>query len=111
VKLLLQGRHLAITDALRGYTHRKVKRLLRFSSLVAKVDVTFDGSRHSTYTAKIIAGLPRNKTIVCSERDRTLTAALDRAVDSVERRLSTIKERLHRKGSREKVTRRLMGER
>lgn len=107
MKLLVQGRHLGITDALRTYAQLKVKRLSRFSSLIVKMDLIFDANKDSTYTAKIIGGLSRHKTIVCSERDKTLTAALDLAIDAVERKLSAIKEKLHRKGDREKVTRRL----
>ncbi len=108
MKLLVHGRHLAITDPLLGYTRAKVKRLSRFSNLILKVDIFFTANKDSSYTAKVIVGLPRNKTIVCSEREKTSTAALDLTMDAVERKLSTFKEKLRHKGNREKVARRLM---
>jgi putative sigma-54 modulation protein len=108
VKLLVQGRHLEITDALRGFTQLKVERLSRFFSPIMKVDVIFEANKDSTYTAKVIVGLPRNNTIVCTESDKTLTAALDLSIEAVERRLNAFKEKLRGKGDREKVTRRLM---
>jgi len=96
--LLVQGRHLQVTDALRGYTQAKAKRLSRFFTRITKVDVFFTVNRDSTYTAKVVAELPRNKTIVCSENGKTLTAALDLAIDAVERKLSAFKEQLKGKG-------------
>jgi putative sigma-54 modulation protein len=107
VKLLVQGRHLEVTDALRGYTQLKVERLSRFFATITKVDVVFEAAKDTTYTAKVIVGLPRNHTIVCSERERSLTAALDLTVETVERKLKEFKDRLQGKGHREKVTRRL----
>ena len=108
MELLVHGRHLAITDPLLGYTRAKVKRLSRFSNLILKVDIFFTANKDSSYTAKVIVGLPRNKTIVCSEREKTSTAALDLTMDTVERKLSAFKEKLRHKGNREKVARRLM---
>lgn len=108
MKLQVQGRRLEITEALRGYARTKAKRLSRFSNLILNVDIIFDANRDSTYAAKVIAGLRRNRTIVCSEREKSATAALDLAMDAVERKLSAIKEKLHRRGNREKVTQRLM---
>ena len=108
MKLQIYGRHLEIRDTLKGYTRAKVKRLSRFSSLILSVDVLFDANRDSTYTAKVIVGLHRNRTIVCSEREKSATAALDLAMDAIERKLSAVKEKLHRRRNREKVARRLM---
>ena len=108
MKLQVYGRQLEIRETLKGYTRAKMKRLLRFSSLILSVDVLFDANRDSTFAAKIIVGLPRNRTIVCSEREKSAMAALDLAMDRVERKLCAVKERLHRRGNREKVTRRLM---
>ena len=105
--ILVQGRHLEITDALRGYTRTKAKRLSRFFAPIRKVDVFFNANRDSTYTAKVIVGLPRNKTIVCSENEKTLTAALDLTIDHVERKLSAFKEKLRAKGGRGKAVRQL----
>jgi putative sigma-54 modulation protein len=108
VKLLVQGRHLEITDALRGYTQLKIERMTRFFNPIMKVDVIFESNKDSTYTAKVIVGLPKNHTVVCSETEKTLTAALDLSVEAIERKLSHFKEKLRGKGDREKVTRRLM---
>lgn len=106
MKLLVQGRHLQITDALRDYTQVKVERLSRFFSPIMKVHVIFAANKDSTYTAKVIVGLPRNKTIVYSESEKTLTAALDLAIDAIDRKLRAFKEKLRGKGHHEKVTRR-----
>ena len=108
MKLQVYGRQLEIRDTLKGYTRTKVKRLSRFSRLILSVDVLFDANRDSTFTAKVIVGLLRNRTIVCSEREKSATAALDLAIDRVERKLGAVKERLHRRGNRGKVARRLM---
>jgi putative sigma-54 modulation protein len=108
VNLIVQGRHLEVTDALRGYAQQKIERLARYFNPIFKVEVTFEANKDATYQAKLIVHLPKNHTVVCTEREKTLTAALDLATEAVERRLSALKEKLRGKGDREKVTRRLM---
>jgi putative sigma-54 modulation protein len=110
VKLHVQGRHIEVTDALRGYTQLKIERFNRFFNNITKVDVTFESNRNGTFQAKVVVGLPKHKTIVCREKEKTLTAALDLATESVERSLNAFKEKLRRKGDRERVTQRLSRE-
>jgi len=110
VKLIVQGKHGEVTDALRGYTQLKVERFSRFFANITKVDVHYDSNPDGTYEAKVVVHLPKHNTIVCSEREKTLTAALDLATESVERRLNDFKDKIRNKGDRERVTRRLMRE-
>lgn len=108
MKLLIQGRHLEVSEALREYATSKADRLERFFHPIIKVDVNFEANPDGAYTAKVIVGLPRNHTLVCTEPGKTLTAALDLCVEAIERKLGAFKEKVRGKGSRERVARRLM---
>jgi putative sigma-54 modulation protein len=110
MKFIVQGRHVEITEALKGYTQLKVERFNRFFPNLTKVEVYFDSNPDGTFRAKVVVDLPKHKTLVCTENEKTLTAALDLATEAVERRLNDVKEKIRNKGDRERVTRRLTRE-
>lgn len=110
MKFIVQGRHVDVTEALKGYTQLKVERFNRFFPNLTKVEVFYEANPDGTYQAKIVVNLPKHKTLVCTEKEKTLTAALDLATESVERRLNDVKEKIRNKGDRERVTRRLTRE-
>lgn len=102
------GRHLDTGEALKEYVTAKVSRLENVWHNITKVEVIFDSVKGGQYESKIIVGLPRNHTIVCSEREKTLTGAFDLALGSVERQLTDFKEKLRGKGERARETRRFL---
>lgn len=102
------GRHLGTSEALKEYVTTKIGRLDKVWHNITKVEVIFDTIKDGHYESKIIVSLPRNHTIVCSEREKTLTAAFDLAMGSVERQLTDFKEKLRGKGERARETRRFL---
>lgn len=110
MKVVVQGHHVDVSEALREYTEEKVNRFTKFFQNISKVDIFFEGEKNGEYRAKVVVGLPKHKTVVCAEKGKTLYAALDLAADAAERSLNAFKEKLRRRDDRERVTRRLTRE-
>jgi len=100
VKLTVTGRHMTITDVLRKYATEKANRLTRYFGNIQKVDIIFTPERDNRYSAEMITHAPRGAVLVCHATNDTATAALDTAVEKMERHLNKLKDRLHRKDGR-----------
>lgn len=93
MRVAVQGRHVVLTDAMKDFAADKGQGLGRRFGRIQSVDITFRQS-NATYEAKVVVHLPRNHTVVCTEKARSFDAALDSAIGAVERRLAELKDRM-----------------
>lgn len=97
VKLAVTGRHMEITAVLRKYVVDKTARLTRYFKNLQKVEIIFNPEKDSRFSAEMIAHAPRGSVLVCHATDQTATAALDTAIEKMERHLVKLKDRLRRR--------------
>lgn len=107
MKVILEAPHVEVPEKLKDYAREKVSRFERLFQNIPRVEVRFDQDGAGSFRSRICVYLPKHKTIVCTESGANFVAALDVAAEAVERRLTEEKEKLRRRGDRERVTRRL----
>lgn len=97
-----------IVPALKEYVDDKIDRMSRYFNNITETKIIFEMGKGSTFTAELIASLPRNNVFVVKTSGTTATEAFDMAIDKMERKLRNFKERLS--SSTDKATRRIIRE-
>ena len=95
-------RHEQHPASVRAYALEKAEKISRFFDGVTHVQIVLD-RQHDKHTAEMIASATPNLRIVGHAAENTVTAAIDSAIDKVERQVVKAKERLkdhHRKPER-----------
>jgi len=109
-QLVLKGRNLEISQALRDYIAKKMDRLGRHLDriLETKVEITRENSRSQDdrYAAQIT--ISTNHTILrAEERGEDLRVVVDSAIDAIDRRITHYKGKLYGRGKRSSAGRAL----
>ncbi|MFQ5957360.1 MAG: ribosome hibernation-promoting factor, HPF/YfiA family [Candidatus Brocadiales bacterium] len=96
MNIIVSGRHLSITDAIKSYAEKKVGKLEKYFDRLIKVQVNLDveSERHR---AEMIASAARGSILIAEVIDHDIYAAIDRATDKLERQLTRHKEKLYKK--------------
>ncbi len=99
MNIIVSGRHLSITDAIKNYAEKKVQKLEKYFDRLIKVQVNLDveSERHR---AEMIASAARGAILVAEVIDHDIYAAIDKATDKLERQLTRHKEKLYQKRPR-----------
>eukprot|EP00195_Chlamydomonas_chlamydogama_P016987 CAMPEP_0202892572 /NCGR_PEP_ID=MMETSP1392-20130828/2286_1 /ASSEMBLY_ACC=CAM_ASM_000868 /TAXON_ID=225041 /ORGANISM="Chlamydomonas chlamydogama, Strain SAG 11-48b" /LENGTH=273 /DNA_ID=CAMNT_0049576579 /DNA_START=212 /DNA_END=1033 /DNA_ORIENTATION=- len=106
VKIIIQGRKLQVTDAIKAHVEDKIsKSCAKFIQEVKEVDVTLkarggDTGTHGKkeQTVDVTIYTIRNGVVRVEESEASLYAAIDVVCDKIERKLIRIKERAIAKG-------------
>jgi len=97
MKLVIQGKNIEITDAIREYVHQKIEKAVsHFQNMTTEVDVHLSVARNPRVTSKQIAEvtLYANGTVIrAQEGSETLYASIDLVADKIARQLRKYKER------------------
>ena len=97
MKLVIQGKNIEITDAIREYVHQKVEKAVsHFSSLTTEVDINLSVARNPRINPKQTAEVTiyANGTVIRSEESsEDLYASIDVVADKISRRLRKYKEK------------------
>ncbi|KAG1669972.1 hypothetical protein FOA52_016233 [Chlamydomonas sp. UWO 241] len=99
VKVIIQGRKLQVTDAIRAYVADKLSKACEhFSRAITKVEVTLSarGGDTGTHGAKeqtvqVTIHVLRNGVVRVEEKEESLYAAIDLVCDKVQRKLAKVK--------------------
>ena len=94
------GRHMSVTDAMKTYAEEKAQRLLRLSQRISEIQVVLD-FEGTLPKVEIIVDVEHAGDFVARETGKDMYAAIDAAVDKVQRQLREHKERFkkhHQKG-------------
>ena len=103
MKLVLKGKNIEVTDAIRSYVHQKIERAVNhFQNLTTEVDVHISVARNPRINLKQAAEVTiyaNGSVIHASESSESLYASIDLVADKIERQLRKYKER-RRQGMR-----------
>jgi putative sigma-54 modulation protein len=93
MKITIAGRHVELTDTLRGYVLSKVEGLERFHDGIINVDINL-GLEKNRNTVDMVAHLVRRKIVKVSEESNDMYVSIDLAVDKLKRQLRRHKSRI-----------------
>ena len=102
MKLVIQGKNIDITDAIREYVHQKIeKAVTHFQTMTTEVDVHLSVAKNPRINSKQTAEVTiyANGTVIrAQEGSEDLYASIDLVADKIHRQLRKYKEKLqHRK--------------
>jgi putative sigma-54 modulation protein len=99
MKLVIQGKNIEITDAIREYVHQKIEKAVsHFQSLTTEVDVHLSVARNPRITPKQTAEVTiyANGAVVrAEESSENLYASIDLVANKIARQLRKFKEKRH----------------
>ena len=96
MKLVIQGKNIEVTDAIREYVHQKIEKAVsHFQTLTTEVDVHLSVSRNPRIVKQIAeVTIYANGTVVRAEEgSESLYASIDLVADKIARRLRKYKEK------------------
>lgn len=101
MKLVIQGKNIEITDAIREYVNQKIEKAVNhFQNMTTEVDVHLSVARNPRINTKQTAEVTiyANKTVIrAQESSEDLYASIDLVADKIQRQLRKYKEKLQRK--------------
>ncbi|NES19337.1 MAG: ribosome-associated translation inhibitor RaiA [Symploca sp. SIO3E6] len=101
MKLVIQGKNIEITEAIREYVHQKVEKAVNhFQNLTTEVDVNLSVARNPRINSKQTAEVTiyANGTVIrAQEGSEDLYASIDLVADKIQRQLRKYKEKLQHK--------------
>ncbi len=95
MEITYKGRKVPVTDALKNYTAKRMKKLDRHFDYIRSIEITFD-TEGNQYVAKVTVDAD-GIFIRGEERNIDLYASVDGVVDDLVRQLKRFKERMSRK--------------
>lgn len=96
MRMIIHGRHLEVTEAIRAHAEKKVGRIKKYFNNIMEVDITLSAARLKTvpyHTADVLVYINGHK-IKASSTDEDLYAAIDEVVDVLETQITKYKEKL-----------------
>jgi putative sigma-54 modulation protein len=97
MKLVIHGKNIEITDAIREYVHQKIEKAVsHFQNITNQVDVHLSVARNpriSTKQAAEVTIYANGSVIRAEERSESLYASIDLVADKIARQLRKYKER------------------
>lgn len=106
MKLVIHGKNIEITDAIREYVHQKIEKAVsHFQQLTTEVDVHLSVAKNPRITPKQAAEVTiyANGTVIrAQESSETLYASIDLVADKIARQLRKYKEKRQVKNHKDK---------
>jgi len=101
MKLVIQGKNIEITDAIRDYVNQKIeKAIAHFQHMITEVDVHLSVARNPRVNSKQVAEVTiyANGSVVRAEEgSESLYASIDMVADKISRQLRKYKEKRYEK--------------
>ena len=91
--LIMSGKHVDLTDAIREYASQKTARLPHFFDRLRNVEVLADKQDPINFAVEVIAHADHTSPFVATAVGEDLYACIDKAVDRVERQVRNHKKR------------------
>jgi putative sigma-54 modulation protein len=93
MQITVSGRHMGISESLKGYCQEKSERLVRFFDRIQSIEVILDGN-NGQHFAEMIVHSEGTPPFVAREQHDDAYAAVDLMLDKVERQIRRHKEKL-----------------
>ena len=88
----ITGRHMEVTEALRGYAEQKVRKVQKYATKVTEALVTLSVEKYR-HRAEILIRM-NGSLIQATEETEEMYASIDKAMDKIERQIRKYKEKL-----------------
>lgn len=100
MRIVIAGRHLGVTEAMKDYAREKAGKLEKIHDRLTKVEVTMDVAPHGGHSVEIVVHAARGARLVGKAEHADVYAAVDLAEDKLVRQLVRHKQRLtdHHRG-------------
>jgi putative sigma-54 modulation protein len=93
VDMIISGRHLEITAAIRQYAEDKAGKLPKFYDLIQSIEVILDGAESRQKRAEIVVTAEHKNRFVATHEGEDLYGCIDQAVQKAQHQLTAHKER------------------
>lgn len=93
MNIMVNARHMDVTDAIRQFVEGKVSKLPKFYDSVQSVEVILDKQAEESVTEIVVTAKKRN-TFVASHRDGDLYASIDQCLHKITEQLRRHKDRV-----------------
>ena len=93
MNILVNARHMDVTDAIREFVEKKVARLPRFYDNVQQIQVQLSREADQNVAEMIVTAKRRN-TFVATHRDPDLYASVDHCLQKISEQLRRHKDRV-----------------
>jgi putative sigma-54 modulation protein len=93
VNVVVSGRHVDITPAMKSHAESKVSKLPKYYDRIQEIEVVYDNTK-SDFSVEIIVNAEHKKEFVVHHTDADAYAAVDGCIDKLERLLSEHKKKL-----------------
>lgn len=94
MQIVVTGRHLDITDAIRAHAAERGDRLTRYYDRVSAVEVVIAKDEPNRFQVEMIASVDRHDPFVAHGHHQDLYAGIDEVAQKLERQLTDHKEKL-----------------
>lgn len=98
MNIQVTARHQPVSDTLQDWARAKVDHLSHFFDRIHRVEVILDTDKKKRHEAEVVVHAARGTVLVCHTSEPTAEAALDAALEKMERQLRKFKERLRGHG-------------
>ena len=92
MQIIVTGRHVEVTEAVRDYVQSKAGKLPRYYDRIHEIEVVLDHESEQ-FTVEMIVRAGRKHTFVVSEAGPDTFALIDLITEKVERQLTKLKEK------------------
>jgi putative sigma-54 modulation protein len=93
VKIVIEARHMEVTDALREYVESKAEKLPKFYDSVHSIEITLDMEADQPMT-EIVVHAGRKNTFVASARNEDMYVCVDQCLHKIAEQLRRHKDRV-----------------
>jgi len=93
VNVIVNARHMEVTDSIRQYVQNKVAKLPRFYDNVQSIEVILDREADRS-VVEIVAHARRKRTFVATHRDQDMYASIDQCLDKIVNQLRRHKDKV-----------------
>lgn len=96
MQIVVTGRHMSVSEAMKSYAEEKAERLSRFFNRIQEIRVVlgFEGGKP---TVEVIVDVEHADDFVAHETHQDMYAAIDAVTDKMERQLRKHKERINQR--------------
>ena len=93
MNIIITGRHLEITPAIRQYAEDKAGKLTKYYDLIQEIEVILDGSEAKSKRAELVVNAEHRDMFVAHQEGEDLYGCIDQAVHKVQQQLTDHKKR------------------
>ncbi len=105
MEIIIHGRHLDATEAIKNYINKKASKLTKYSSKINKIQFTLKIEAQNNNIVEAICSAAK-ATLVAESVNPDMYAAIDLVIDKLEKQIIKQKEKLRqpRRGNKGEIT-------